>query len=324
MIGIWYKKNLISALLYPLSLLYGAISKINIFSRSRKAYRSSAFVISVGNISVGGAGKTPLTVSTANFLAQEGLRIAVVGHGYKSTLSTSEVVDDSFSVEQIGDEAKQMLKLLDPTVLLLIGKNRTDSIKLAEERNADIIILDDAFTATYIARDYNIVVADGKTQLGNQMVIPSGPLREPISGLDRADVMVVLNRHRALEFEFDKKIYYLKTKIDFKKDISTSQLYAFCGLAIPHKFYNSLNKEGLCVAKTKSFADHYSYKKEDIEKMILNAKSSNLQLVTTLKDMVKIPEGYRSKIEVIGLKLELTKSFKQDLVKKIQRHKSQN
>ena len=234
-----------------------------------------------------GAGKTPLTVAIANFLVESGFRVAVVGHGYKSTLNSSEVVNDSFSVEQIGDEAKQMLKLLDPVVLLLVGKNRIDSVKIAEERKVDVVILDDAFTATYIFRDYNIVVVDGKTQLGNQMIIPAGPLRESISGFDRADVMVVLNRHRSLEFDFDKKIHYLKTKIDFKKDISTSQLYAFCGLAIPHKFYNSLNKEGLCVTKTKSFADHYSYKKEDIEKLVLNAKSSNLQLVTTLKDMVK-------------------------------------
>ncbi|MCP4354900.1 MAG: tetraacyldisaccharide 4'-kinase [Proteobacteria bacterium] len=320
MLGIWYKKNIINWILYPISIVYGFCSKLNIILRSKKAYRSNSFIISVGNISIGGAGKTPLTVSMANFLAEQGVRVAVVGHGYKSTLNGSEVVDDSFSVEQIGDEAKQMLKLLNPEILLLVGKNRVDSVKLAEERKAEVIILDDGFTASYIKRDFNIMVVDGKTQLGNKMIFPAGPLREPISGLKRADSVVVINRHRALDFEFDKNTYYLKSKIDFKKELLTTPLFAFCGLAIPSKFYNSLNKEGLCVKKTKSFADHYSYKDEDIEKLVSNSKSKNLRPVTTLKDMVKIPAKYRKEIDVINIKIELTKGFKQDLLKAIRKN----
>ena len=79
-----------------------------------------------------------------------------------------------------------MLVMLDKSAMLIVGKNRLDSVQLAEEKNADVIILDDGYTATYIKRDLNIVVVDGKVQLGNQMVMPAGPLREPMSGLSRS------------------------------------------------------------------------------------------------------------------------------------------
>ena len=317
MLNFWMKKNAVAYSLYPLSALYGAISKLNILLRKRNAYRSTSFVISVGNINVGGSGKTPLTIAIANYLASQGKKVAVIGHAYKAEIEGSEVVDNGFSVSQIGDEAKQMLVMLDKSAMLIVGKNRLDSVQLAEEKNADIIILDDGYTATYIKRDLNIVVVDGKVQLGNKMVMPAGPLREPISGLNRSDCLVVLNRHRALDFNYDNDSFYLKTKIKFDEKLATKSLFAFCGIAIPSKFYNSLNKEGLCLQETKSFADHYKYTAEDIKQMINKAKSSNLQLVTTLKDYVKVDSQLAKDIHVIMLELELTKSFKQFLDKKI-------
>lgn len=317
MLGFWSKKNLVSNSLLPISSLYGLCSKLNIVLRGRNAYKSSAFVISIGNINVGGTGKTPLTIALSNYLVTQGYKVAVIGHGYKAKLENSEIVTDKNTVEEIGDEAKQMLKMLDKNVLMVVGKSRLDSIKLAEEKNADIIILDDAYTATYLKRDLNIVVVDGKFQLGNQRVMPAGPLREPISGLNRSDCLVVINRQRKLDFAYDKDIFYLKSKISYCPKLATKSLYAFCGLGIPSKFYNSLNKEGLGIKEVKSFADHYNYTDQDVEMLIQKAKKKDLQLVTTLKDLVKIDNKYHDFIELIMLELELTKGFMQHIDRKI-------
>lgn len=317
MLSFWKSSNIISNLLLPVSWLYGFVSKINIYVRAKNSYKSKSFVISIGNINVGGTGKTPLTIAIANYLDSQNLKVAIIGHSYKAKLEHSEVVNNNFSVEQIGDEAKQMLKMLNSNVLMIVGKNRLDSVKLAEEKNANVIILDDGFTATYINRDLNIVVVDGKVQLGNKKVMPAGPLREPISGLKRADCLVVINRYRNLNFNYNKEEFYLKSKISYSKKIETKSLYAFCGLGVPEKFYSSLNKEGLCIKNQKSFADHYSYTNEDIDNLVKDADNKNLQLVTTLKDLVKISPNFHDKIELIMLEIELTKLFKQFVMLKI-------
>ena len=317
MLNFWTKKNAVSYGLLPLGLVYGAVSKLNIFLRSRKAYKSSSCVISIGNINVGGTGKTPLTIALAEHLHSQGHKVAIVGHAYKASIEMSEVVDNSFNVEQIGDEASQMLKMLPKQVMLIVGKNRLDSVKLAEERGADVILLDDGYTATYITRHVNIVVVDGKVQLGNQFVMPAGPLREPISGLNRSDCLVVINRHRTLDFAYDDKTFYLKTKISYSDKLTTKSLFAFCGLGVPSKFYNSLNKEGLCLQETKSFADHHSYTDQDISKLVMQAKQQKLQLVTTFKHIVKIDSKYHDDIQAVELKLELTKAIKSFLEQKI-------
>jgi len=324
MLNHWSKKNFLAYSLLPVSWLYGAISKVNILLRSRNAYKSDSFVISVGNINVGGTGKTPLTIALASYLNSQGKKIAIIGHAYKAELEHAEVVDNGFTVDQIGDEAAQMLKMLDSNIMLVIGKNRTDSIKLAEEKGAEIIILDDGYTATYIKRDINIVVVDGKVQLGNKYVMPAGPLREPISGLKRSDCLVVLNRQRNLDFSYDSDAFYLKTNIKFNKSLATKSLFAFCGLGVPSKFYNSLNKEGLCLQEIKSFADHHKYTDLEVEFLIAKAQKQNLQLVTTLKDIVKIDKSYYSKIDVILLELELTKGFKAFIDKKIVNFNNKN
>lgn len=317
MFKFWVKKTAVSYSLLPVSLLYSFISKINIILRARSSYKSKSFVISVGNINVGGTGKTPLTIAIAKYLHAEGKSVAIIGHGYKAAIENSEVVNEGFGVEKIGDEATQMLQMLPEDIMLIVGKNRLDSVKLAEEKNADVIILDDGYSATYIDRDVNIVVIDGKVQLGNQLIMPAGPLREPMSGLDRSDCMVIINRHRKLDFDYGDSKFYLKTKIAYSNKLNTKSLYAFCGLGVPSKFYNSLNKEGLGIKETKSFSDHYSYKDHDIDLLISKAKTNNLQLVTTFKDMVKINSKYKEYIETVELKLELTKSFKLFLDQKI-------
>lgn len=317
MLNFWTKKNAVSYGLLPLGLVYGAVSKLNIFLRSRKAYKSSSCVISIGNINVGGTGKTPLTIAIADYLHSQGHKVAIIGHAYKASIELSQVVDKSYKVDEIGDEASQMLKMLPADVMLIVGKNRLDGVQLAEEKGADVILLDDGYTAAYINRDVNIVVVDGKVQLGNKFVMPAGPLREPISGLNRSDCMVVINRHRSLDFAYDDKTFYLKTKISYSDKLTTKSLYAFCGLGIPSKFYNSLNKEGLCLQETKSFADHHAYTDSEIEQLISKAQADKLQLVTTFKDIVKIDSKYHNDIETVELKLELTKAFKSFLEQKI-------
>jgi tetraacyldisaccharide 4'-kinase len=318
----------------PLALLYGMVVAVRnrLYDRGiLKQVRLSCPVISIGNITVGGTGKTPLTVLTAQGMKARGFRPAVLSRGYGGRLTTSgNIVSDGTSLLLNSDEAGDepvLIAAAAPGVPVLTGPDRGVSGRLAIEKfGADILILDDAFQYRRLFRDVNIVLLDQDRPFGNRRLLPAGPLREPPAALKRADIIVVTGVARGEE-ERDKpagpdsiplfRARYQALAIMPGKDqqplppttLRGKRIIAFTGIAAPDKFRATLEELGATIIKFLAFPDHYFYKQEDVEAIAGDAKALHAELVlTTEKDGVKLlkyPYFYRTiMILMVGLQLD--------------------
>ena len=185
----WYKKNdtYISNTLYPLSLLFRFGTKLrNIFSIKSN---TDLPVICIGNIVVGGAGKTPVAIKLGTLLKQKGYKPNFVSKGYGGIEKNNTLIKEWHSAQSVGDESL----LLSEVAHTWIGKDRNKSFILAKENGADCIIMDDGFQNPTLQKDFSIIVINGEQGFGNKRVIPSGPLRESISrGISRANLIIVI------------------------------------------------------------------------------------------------------------------------------------
>ena len=321
----WYKNDLSSYLLalilYPLSLIWMIISFIK--KNFNKSYKSKLKVICVGNLNIGGAGKTPFTIYTYKILRQLGYKPIFLTRGYKGLEKGPVKVRHDHNFKDVGDEAL-LLSKVGPTV---ISGNRALGAKFIEnlKKNYNVILMDDGLQNNKLKKDIKLLLVDKQLQFGNKFCVPSGPLREPImQGLKDIDAIVLTGNGSKFTYyknKFDNKIIFNSSiKIIKSLKIKKTKILAFCGLANPNKFFDTLQTNKYNVISTKSFPDHYKYTEGDIKKLILNAKSQNLTLLTTEKDYVKI-QDQKNEIKVLSIKSDLDieeeKKFKIFLEKKL-------
>ncbi len=295
----WDKKSsLLSYLLSPLGACY-AWSVARRFKRV-KPYQAPIPVICVGNISVGGTGKTPVCLALMNILRDKGWFF--LNHGYKSHLKNITVDINTHSAFDVGDEA-MLLAQSAPTI---VDNHRARGAQTAVKNGAQGIIMDDGFQNPSLIKTLSFVVVDGKKGFGNEQVLPAGPLREPIlKGLKRADAIII-----AGEDTWGVSFYLQRHKIDLPiltgrfvpnvrqlDNLKSGPVFAFAGLGNPQKFFDSLCEAGIELVGTQTFPDHYYYTRFDIEGML--EKAGNATLVTTTKDAVKLSKELRSKITVL-------------------------
>ncbi len=296
----WYikKDTILSRLFYPLSLLFRLGTKIRNFVS--KTNKSTLPIICVGNIVVGGAGKTPVALKIGKMLIKAGYSPHFVSKGYSGIIKTSTLVESWHSPKSVGDESL-LLSDIAPT---WIGIKRNDSIKNAENKGGDCIIMDDGFQNPTIHKDFSIVVINSSQEFGNKRVIPSGPLRESIKrGLARTNLVVVIGEVT----EFLRKV--IPTHIPIipaKFNISTEnkifkgqKITAFAGIAYPEKFFNSLREQGAIIAKEVTFPDHHIFDENDLLSLAEIANKTKSILVSTQKDFVRIPKSYRSLVNTL-------------------------
>jgi len=284
----WDKKSsVLGKLLAPIGWCYGW-SVARRFKRT-KPYQAPVPVICVGNISVGGTGKTPVCLALMKIFKEHGFFF--LNHGYKARLKNVLADTEAHTAFDIGDEA-MMLALTAPTV---VDNHRARGAQLAVKCGAKGIIMDDGFQNPSLIKTLSFVVVDGKKGFGNERVIPAGPLREPATkGLKRADVVVVVG-----DDTWGVGFYLQRHKIDLpvltgrfvpdKKvldDLRGRQVFAFAGIGNPEKFFDSLRDAGVDVIGTQSFPDHYFYTRFDVERM--KQKAGGVPLITTEKDAVKL------------------------------------
>jgi len=304
----WYQKNLSSKILsfifIPLSLLWIVFS---LFKKNLiKKYKSKLKVICIGNITVGGTGKTPFSIYTYKLLKKSGYKPVFLTRGYRGLLKGPIEVKDSHNFKDVGDEAL-LLNKIGPTI---VSKDRSLGAKLIEkhEDNFNIIIMDDGLQNYQLEQDVKFLLVDKNLKFGNELCIPAGPLREPINqGLIRVDAIVLTgNNNKDADFNNvqNKTIFNSKVKTVKSPKIKNEKLLAFCGLANSNKFYETLKENGFNVTSTKSFPDHYEYKNEDINKLILEANKQKLKLITTEKDYVKIKYD-KNLINTLPIEMEL-------------------
>ena len=284
----WYNKGdtIYSNILYPLSLLFRFGTKVrNLLSIEKP---SPIPTICIGNIVIGGAGKTPVSMKICKMLTRAGYKPHFISKGYAGIIKESTLVAPWHSPISVGDESL----LLSEIASTWIGNDRIKSTYLAKKNGADCLIMDDGFQNPSIGKDFSIVVVDGEQEFGNKRIIPSGPLRESIRrGLSRTNVVVVIgNISNLLKKLIPSTIPIFKAKFEIKKDneiFKGKNVTAFAGIAYPNKFFKTLAAQGAKVINEVSFSDHYIYNENDLLSLAETANKTKSILVTTKRILLE-------------------------------------
>jgi tetraacyldisaccharide 4'-kinase len=265
-------------------------------------------VICVGNINIGGTGKTPTVIALVAALQMRGHHPAVISRGHGGQLQGPVQVDPTkHHASDVGDEPL----LIAAFAPVWIAKNRAQAAQAAANSGADVIIMDDGHQNPDVAKDFNIVVLDGKRGFGNGRCFPAGPLREPISaGLSRANMVVVIgapNRQLAqtLSTQADCPILYADLKpLETGMDWNGARVLAFAGIGHPEKFFATLRDLGAELCATVALDDHQNISSALITRLSTDAARMGAQLVTTEKDAVRLTQAQRSGILALPVRLE--------------------
>ena len=296
----WYQKKdtIFSRGLYPLSLLFRLGTKIrNIINHTSK---SPLPIICIGNIVIGGAGKTPVALKIGKILIEAGYKPHFISKGYAGIIKTNTLVESWHSPKSVGDESL-LLSEIAPT---WIGINRNNSIKLANDKGCDCIIMDDGFQNPTIHKDFSIIVINASQEFGNKRVIPSGPLRESIKrGMSRTNLVIVIgDKTNDLEKLIPSNIPIISGQFNINNEskiFKGQKITAFAGIAYPEKFFNSLRDQGAKIVKEITFPDHHIFDENDLLNLAEIANKTQSILVSTQKDFVRIPKSYRSLINTL-------------------------
>ncbi len=302
----WWEKALF-LLLLPCAIIYGGIGWVrNLLYDSGllSSYCFSRLVVSVGNIAVGGTGKTPTVDWLIKEFVQIGKHPAVISRGYSGSFSgTVGIVSDGkellMSAKAAGDEP-YLLARKNRSCPVIVARKRADGLRLLEQRDdVDVVILDDAFQHRAIQRDVDLVLLDASYPLGNGWPLPAGNLREFSGALSRADFLVMTRAEEGGATSFNgypvyRSIHQLSdhaVALDGTQvllaELKPLRLCAFAGIANPASFFTSLETYGLTLAEKMSFDDHVEYDFSLIEQIKLSAENADA-LITTEKDGVKL------------------------------------
>jgi len=314
------QRNVFTFFLKTVSIVYGIAVRLRLIGYKVGLLRIKSlptYIVSVGNITVGGTGKTPFVAMLAEWADENGIKTAILSRGYKGKTSQDFcVVSDGAEVlatsDDAGDEAVLLAKRVS-SIPVLISKKRYLIGNLAlRQFNPELLLLDDGYQHISLHRDLNILLLDAKRQFGNGWLLPRGPLREPLEGMKRADLIVITkcavecNGNDMVDFLLknfpgkpifrsghlaDQVIFPLNGRIYPPDFLSGKKVVAFAGLAHPDDFLDMVNSLGAHVIHFKAFSDHHSFTQGEIEELASWEKSSEFDfLLTTEKDWVRIDD----------------------------------
>ncbi len=306
----WQRLGVLAVLLYPFSLLFWLLSTVRRLSYQLGIFKTQYFkapVLVVGNITVGGSGKTPLVIWLAVFLREKGFRPGVVARGYRGKASSwpQQVRPDS-DPTAVGDEAVLMAQRTGCPVC--VGPNRPAAVQaLLEHTNCDVVISDDGMQHYAMARDLEVAVIDGQRRFGNGLLLPAGPLREPVGRLKKVDLVISNGQANSGEFAMTMsgpKLYLLNDERSLE-DISRfegTRVRAIAGVGNPQRFFDVLRQYGLIV-EAHPFPDHHAYTENDL------AFGDDLPLLMTEKDAVKCRRIFHGEAWVVRVEAQPEASF---------------
>ncbi|MGA2055096.1 MAG: tetraacyldisaccharide 4'-kinase [Bradyrhizobium sp.] len=291
----WYRpSSLISLLLSPLAIIYGAIASRHL---QRKGIDAGIPVFCVGNYHVGGAGKTPTVLALVKLLRDLGETPVVLSRGYGGRLRGPVMADPARHLAtDVGDEPLMLAR----TVPVAVARERVDGLALAKSQGATVIVMDDGFQNPAIAKDASLIVIDAHRGTGNGCIFPAGPLRAPLSPqIDRTDALIVIGEGGAADAVAaavaaqDKPVLTAQLRAD---DATVSSLrgrrvLAFAGIGDPDRFFRTLRANGVEVVSERIFADHHPFSQSEIEALLAEAKRHVLTVVTTEKDLARLGIG---------------------------------
>ena len=293
------KNNLKSFILLPISLLF--LIFILFKKKLTKEIKFKIPIICIGNIYVGGTGKTPVSIFIANELSALGKKAVILRKFYKNHIDEHSLIKAN-------------------SKNLLLTKKRSVGITEAEKK-FDIVILDDGFQDYNIAKNLNIICFNSNQLIGNGYLFPAGPLREGLSALKKAQIILINGsknknfEEKLLKINKDLDIFYSEYKPSNINQFENKKLLAFAGIGNPENFFNLINFHNLKIEKKMTFPDHYRFSYSEIKKIVDIAKKEELQIITTEKDYYKIKDFNINEIDYLKVELEIIK--KDEFLQKI-------
>jgi len=329
------KASAFTVLLTIVSFVYGLGVWMRLVAYKIGALKTkslSACIISIGNITVGGTGKTPFVAMLAEWAGRRGSKLAILSRGYKGKgISDSTVVSDGTkvlaSVDEVGDEPVLLARKLS-SVPVLVSRERQPAGDLAVRRfGSEILLLDDGYQHLSLHRDLNILLIDAKRQFGNGSLVPRGPLREPLEEIRRSDVIVITkcttdctgnSLDGFLQNNFPGKPVYrsrhLPDKIVFPVSgetyspefLSSKKLVVFTGLAHPADFLQMVESLGAQVVHFEAFPDHHLFVQRELGNLVSHKKAFGADfLLTTEKDWVRIDGRIKVDVDIAVLEIKM-------------------
>lgn len=308
--GFWWRApdhpGLLPRLLSPLGWLYAAGTARRL---RQPGYTPKVPVICVGNLTAGGAGKTPTVIALIERLTARGRKVHVVSRGYGGSLEGPVRVEETrHSAAEVGDEPL----LLSAFAPVWVARDRAAGVRAAEASGAEVILMDDGFQNPAAKPSLSLVVVDAARGFGNGRCIPAGPLREPVAtGLARADLVLSIG-DPAAQAQFDATwplalprlrgaLHPLRMGMDWKHE----RLLAFAGIADPARFFATLRAEGAELVRGEALADHEMLSETLLRRLEAEAAAAGAQLVTTEKDAARLPAHWRPKVLTLVVRLKL-------------------
>jgi tetraacyldisaccharide 4'-kinase len=306
--------------LLPLSWMYWLLTDLRNFCYNHNILKSRSFdvpIISIGNITAGGTGKTPFVIALANWLEEQGYRVGIISRGYRRENSGQVVVKDHSgihaSVRQAGDEPSLMAQMTGKVVIIVDADRIAAAERITTEFGCNVILADDAFQHRRLKRQLDIVLWDSHQDPRKAHIIPAGRLRESISGLQRAD-LILISRTDSVPVSISD--YFQRKQISStiasvpmqitqivrlsdgakipQSKLQHKKILGFCGLGNPDQFFNMLQILSDTEIIRKAYSDHHKYSARDITTLEQIATQKNCHyLVSTRKDAVNLPVAAR-------------------------------
>ena len=289
----WEKPDWRAALLWPVSWVYGKIALARMDGATPKSV--DAPVLCVGNLTVGGGGKTPTSVAIAAAARKMKLNPGVVSRGYGGMTTGVHIVDkDHDRAKMVGDEPL----LIAQHVPIAVSANRHAAAQMLIEKGCNFIIMDDGFQSMRLKTDYNLVVVDSRRGIGNGHVIPGGPLRAPIvQQLRHGDAVLKTGNGDAadgvirLAARAGKQVLEAKAVPVNAGSLKKRRVLAFAGIADPDKFFDTLTQVGAFISLARTWPDHHYFEDDELAELAQTADAGDLMLVTTEKDAMRMAGG---------------------------------
>ena len=288
----WNEKKFLSYIFLPISFLYIILLKVKKFFTKEIEFKSK--IICIGNIYIGGTGKTPLSLFMANFLNETQGKTFIAKKFHKAHLDEINLLKKNFKN-------------------VVVANNRRECIQQAEKNGSNIVIMDDGFQDWSIKKHLNLLCFDSLDGFGNGYVLPAGPLRETFDQIKNAQIIIIKgNKNLNLEKKINEisknlLIFYMNyepTNInEFKKD----RYFAFAGIGNAIRFFDILENYGVSVKRKLAFSDHYNYSQKDLNRIKNIAQSEGLKIITTEKDFFRISHRNLDDIRYLKIKVKINK-----------------